>query len=317
MIKAQNLIFEGEYYVPLDEKNLKESFEKIKNTLRNYLYVDGFVSQFGHFDIFGSSKFFTWRFHLVGEDIELPLNYKILKFFGNKEKIKNYQFQKWLQTRRLEIPFILELQIKVLKEGLGIIARSKPVSYIRLGQGSIRDTNINEQKYSYIESENCQFISDTMSAIHAREIKKPIAKSTQIKFGLSDGLRQLKLNELADLSDRAYSKINNNNIEDGLVDLRVILEKMLPELVKIIGINPEDQKIKSCLEILKSKGFIDTKMFNLIDGTLRNFLYSYLSDIPTHNREKNQLITERDANYIFHLFEHSLSYLLDKIQRRN
>jgi hypothetical protein len=317
MITAKNLIFEGEYFYPIREPS--EGFITLKKGLTEYLYSQQFALVNSNLNPFTITNFFSLKFIPmgVGSIGDIPIKYRILEKFGRRHTVEQYKYDQWIKYQRVENPFIVQINVRLQEKGFNLKVIVKSLCYQKLAQSYIKSSQIDQDKYNFIEAEICNFIEEIMSAIHAKELKPPKAQSILNRFRLSPKLDSLGFKSLAELLDRGYSKIQNGKIEDGLMDLRSTFEEFLVECVKLIGEKPESQqKVKDNLCILKNKGYLDDKMFELLKGVLYSFLYSYLSEIPSHKREKSGLLNEFDANYSFLLFEDTMDLLLNKILKR-
>lgn len=315
MVEAENLIFEGEYSFPKLE-NLEKSYQLITRLLEDYLLNQDYIHYGKMPQFLMLNRYFYLKFvRNVPESDNLPIKYKFKKAMGQKNSISKYNFEKWINSTRIDLPFFIEIRISFRDGIYNLKVISKPLCYQMIATGYLKLSGIGRSQYSIIKAENVHFIKEIMSAIGATEIKEPTALNSSVRFRLSDKLDSLGLTHISNLMDKGLTRINNGEIENGLSDLRVALEKFVPESVKLIGETPE-VKIKENLKILKNKGYLNDRLLELLEKTLYDFLYGYLSDIPSHNRDKSNLLNEFDALYAFSLFEVSMEYILQKILKR-
>jgi len=100
-----------------------------------------------------------------------------------------------------------------------------------------------------------------------------------------------------------------------LTDLRSSIEIFLVEIVKKIGEKPAPQdKVDTNLNILRTNGYIDDRFFNLLHDVLYKWLWSYLcSNKGVHKREKVNIY---EAEFVIHIFEEFMDFLIKKVVYR-
>lgn len=314
MISADNLIFEGNYQLTFGHRKPTEIFELISRQIIDYLQAEGYSLTNNLNSLIYSRPFLVMKFVLAPEHFVVTFKHKVNAKF-DKLKANSLAYADWVSNKRLDLPFEIDIHIKLEDHHFSINVISKPLCYNRIARGGLKLKNIDQEKYGFIITENTDIIKRIMTAIQAKEIKPPLARLTKLKFRLSNDLSNLGFTHLADLLDRGYTKINSGQIEDGLSDLRTAFEKVIKECVIMIGQKPEGS-INANLEILHKYNYLTNKIFKLLKEVLVDFLWAYLSDIPSHNRDKNYLLNEMEANYAYSIFENSLELLLSKIQKR-
>jgi hypothetical protein len=321
-MEAENLIFEGEGSITHKTTNPKETLELVQNLklmIIDYLRASNHEQQ-GVVSLSGLGTLTGKYFHL-NFSIPCPIEISSLS-----EKFQE-KYRVWLSSIKNSAPDRIGVSIEIDGEGFKVKISSKSAVYRKIDPGVVGFSTITSDEYSCIRAENIQFIKDLLSAIHAKVIRPPNALSQKTKFRLSDELRTLGHTEIANLLDRGYSHINSydsDGIENGLVDLRDALDKFVKIMADLVNNGKHKDKFKENLMILQEKGYLDEKMANFLHKTLYEFVYSYLSNVTIHNREKlvvtdkdrKKLLGEYDAKYVYALFEDSMEYLLNKVIKR-
>ena len=305
MLRAENLIVEGKYYVGIPSSTEADKyFLNIRRMLSDYLYGAGYY-EYNIISPF-SKNYFSMNFRLGTKGIVPPKRKYLFK------KIEP-DFLDCLEYIRIDYPLEISTVFKLEEKKILIETTSKPVvlfKFIQLHKKPV----LNEFRLSCILETNKTFIHQLMSSIHAVPINKPQAKAELKKIYLHDTLEGLELDNLANILERGILKISRGNTEDGLTDLRSSLEIFLYEMVKKINVKPEPQdKIKANLNILKNNGYINDRMFNLIHQVFYNWIFSYLSDKPIHKRE---ILNTNDAEFVYHLVEEFMDYIIKKVVYR-
>ncbi|HYD03690.1 MAG TPA: hypothetical protein VEC16_05320 [Alphaproteobacteria bacterium] len=317
MITADNLIFEGEYSVDVKNSEVTQTFKDVCKMLNTFLSREHYYStnQINADLIKGERLFLSTKYHHDFALINKKAN-KVKNLFKTPKSFEEQLLEQFNQIRH-DLPQEIEIRLKLDATEIIVQIISRPYALIHLAKGTITIDAINSFQYSTIESNNLDFIKYIATTLHAKEIKAPQARSFKKRFRLSEKLENIGHSELSALLDRGHSKIENGQIEDGLSDLRTVLEKITVKLVEKIGQSPETQtKIKENLDILRKNKYLDDRMFEMVKNILASFIDNYLSQIPSHHRDKYELLNAIDAKFVFLFFEDTLEHLIEKISKR-
>lgn len=298
MINAEHLVISGKFL--FDSWKGLEGLNALKRGLDVYLKNNGYIPLgINNLKDFLSMQYILDLSHSKGKSL-----------FKKKEKFDELNV---LRGVRKDFPYLIDLLLKISKEGIIIEIISKPAFFFQIAQLNV-NPSLNDFDYSMIIHTNKEFIIKIMCAICAKEIESPKQMLEMSKIYLRDKLDSFGLKEIRELLERGLSKVDVGYTEDGLTDLRSSLEKFLVRMVERIGEKSEDQKeVKKNINLLKDKGFIDEKIFYPLFDILYKWLYSYLSQKPVHKRE---LLNKYDANFLFNIFEEVMEYILYKIMYR-
>ena len=314
-MRVENLIVEGKCFFPLDNS---KQYGRLKEIITEFMHVHDFEST-DRSTYFYENKFFTMSYQLIlSHNSTIPFSSKIKKSFGllSQQEIDQKKHFEVLGKTREDLPFMVTFHIipKKIKDNNGflIIIRSEPVSLFQMRQLGLR-TTLDEFAYSNIIENNKHFINEIMFGLtggHIIEKPKAIAEFTQTP--ITDILKNIGYDKVAQLLKHGNLKLERGDIEDGLTDLRGALEQFIKELVEKIDEKPTNN-IPSNLDILKKHGYIDTHLHSIIKDTLYDWIYRHISNTSVHKREK---INISDAKLLFSVSELIMDHLIEKVVYR-
>lgn len=274
MIRVENLIVEGEYFVPTPPESKKdetiEALDDIRRIIDRYMTLKGFIT----------------------------------------DKLEPYN--QILRRTRDEFPWKVIFRISFGKigqnPGFNIFVRSEPAVYFKMTQLDYKPLG-DDFWMSKIEDKGRDFIKGVMGSFVSREVKEPKTVSRFIKTPILTRLKSLNFSKSAELLRSGRQKVEAGKTEDGLTDLRSSLEAFLKECVKKQG-KQEKRKIKENLKILSECEVIGNNSFKLMNDVLCNWLYRILSEEPVHERVKLNLY---EARCMFNIAEDAISYIIDRM----
>lgn len=187
---------------------------------------------------------------------------------------------------------------------------SEPAIFYKIAQLKL-NIILDNRNYSYIIYTNRVFIEGLAKSIQAFTIKAPAPLSAYVKTVVSDKLREFNFIEESKLLEKGRKRIEIGEVENGLMDLRVAMERFFFNLVQNktnLELAPQD-KIKANIEKLEKVGYLD--------GEIKGFLVAIserlLSNQPAHKRE---LVMEQyslfEARLFFNLVEDIFDYFIEK-----
>ena len=314
MVKAENLILEGKYFV--QGKPDVDYANTIKKLITQIMNSRGYYSK-NEPNPFSPSKYLSIAF-----DHELPqfsshLIDRCKKSLGiiTQNALIWGQYQKSLRSTRDDVPlaisFNLYLQSQNGQTGITIIVRSEPAIIVKMRTLGKRP-KIDDFDYSAIIDTGKQFIKEVMASFTAVEIEAPKTLANVIFTPTLEKLDKYGFVAVTNLMKEGQLKIQKGNTEDGLTDVREAISLFVVELVKRTGKKPIGGigSISKNLDLLKEIGYLDHWTHDLIDKNLNDWIYRYLSAKSVHGREK---ISSDDAEFVYRLTEEVLSYLSEKI----
>lgn len=303
MVKAENLVVEGEYFVPCDNLMTlkKRILEAMSQDISFVLTSEIALTQKSAVLNFLAVK------HVKKPSLTVKLR-KLLKIW-DKEDVVMWQYFKTLKERRDDYPFEVIFFIKYKKrKGFIVKVESKPSIYFKIAQ-RVSKRFPDEREYSFIIKENKDFIERVMTAIGGRELKGPEVSRGIVEISILPLLRKYGFPKVANLLENGANKINRGDTEDGLTDLREALDKFLKQLLSKKGVEAK-RLLEDNLKLLKSNNYLQEQMYVIIYNMLYKWLYSYLSQEPVHQRKKIRIY---DAKFLFSVSEKLMVYLLEKV----
>lgn len=311
MVKAENLIVEGAYFVPV--KMDLDNANKIK------ALITRLMNSRAYFPKNRENPFFPSKFLSISYERELPelhshLLDKAKKGLGiiTEDALEWKKVSKMLPLMRDDVPFTVSFCFVFHKQngrdGLRINVRSEPAILTKMQSLNVRP-KLDDFDYSAIIETNKQFINDVMMSFGAEVLEEPKTIAKIVFTPTLEKLEKYGFARVVDLLKEAQSKIQKGSTEDGLTDLREALACFIVGLVKKTGNKPTD-KVSQNLKTLQELGYLDKWSYEILDKCLYDWLYRYLSAKPVHGREK---ITFDDAQFVYALAENIMSYLSEKI----
>lgn len=316
MISVEELIVEGKCFVPMDDIT---QYQKMKNHIKEFMNNNAYISD--DVDSFSiPNKFLTMSFFLkwtISSKIPLGIRIKKLLHLIHEEEVLKKQYYVGLYATRDDIPlkitFLINPSILKNQQGLYIKIRSEPVILYKMRQYGERP-KLDEFTYSNIIDTNKQFINEIIfGTLGGFTIEEPKVIAEPIKSQFIDVLTNLGFDKIAQLIEKGNSKIERGDIEDGLTDLRSALEHFSQEMVSKINLTPQ-KNIPSNLDILKKYGYIDEHLHSIVQETIYDWIYRYISNTSVHKREK---ISVGDAKLLFSISELVMNYLIQKVIYRS
>ena len=312
MIRAENLIVEGRYFISseIESKyidNLKKILVEFMNR-KNYDPADRRT-------IFLPDRFLTMTF-----DVRLPFEndfstgLRVKKALGliSETEMQWQRYRDSLIRTRDDIPKRVTFSIIPSKlqdkEGFVISIRSEPTILFKMRNLQMRPS-LDEFDYSDVIESNKQFICNTMQGVGATVLDEPSAIAEYSGTLTLEKLEKFGFHKIVKMLKQGRIKIERGDTEDGLTDLREGLQRFVSEALRRVGGKPKN-KIGADLDALRELGYIDKWAYDLVDYFLCKWIYSYLSARPVHGRER---INFDDARFLFSISEELVSYLLEKI----
>lgn len=303
------MIVEGKYYINVGSQDHVKVFRDVKNRIIEYLLNSGYIPYTNEIPMI-SSNFLSMTYGLRME-CHSQQDQQVFRLFSRKKKITYFDS---LEKIKFDHPFMITINFRFESEKRLIIhVISKPTYYYQITQLQAKPY-LDEFKLSSIIELNKEFIHQSMMAVHAFVLESPKAKSEVVKIHFRDRLDSFNLKDLRVLLEKGATKIENGNTEDGLTNLRSSLELFLVKMVEKIGEKSASQeRVKDNLNILKNKGYIDERVFRLVQDILYSWLDKYLSDKPVHKREQLNLY---DSKFLYTIFEDVMDFILNKVMFR-
>jgi len=311
MVRAENLIVKSKCFIATrpDSKNILN----LKDVITSLMVREGYKPKDPRALIF-QDRFLATSFYVNLPYRKPPLNLRIKKVLGliSDEQLEGQVYIEALRRIRDDIPFkvsfsLIPSEIKD-KKGILINIRSEPAILFKVRSLGLKLFS-DELSYSVIVSTNKYFIEEIIRALGAIVIEEPRAVSEYIKIPVIDKLERFGFENVAELLKRGKIKIERGDTEDGLTDLREALNKLVSELVRKKGQKPTN-KLPKDLKTLKEMRLLNEPMYTVVRRYLYDWIYSYLSAKPVHQRER---IDYDDANFLFSISEEIVNYLIDKI----
>jgi hypothetical protein len=314
MVKAENLILEGKYFVA--GKSDVDSANTIKKLITQIMNYRSYYSK-NEPNPFNPSKYLSITFDLDLPQISSHFKDRCKKNFGiiTKAALNWEKYQKSLKSIRDDVPltvsFNLLLESQNLQTGITIIVRSEPAIIVKMRTLG-RRPKIDDFDYSTIIDTGKQFIKEVMTSFTATEIEEPKTLNQVVFTPTLEKLDKYGFTAVTNLMKEGQGKIQKGNTEDGLTDIREAISLFVVELVKRTGKKPIGGigSISKNLDLLKELGYLDHWTHDLVNRNLNDWIYRYLSAKSVHGREK---ISSDDAEFVYRLTEEVLSYLSEKI----
>jgi hypothetical protein len=311
MVRIENLVVQGKCFVPSIVK--PETVASIKDKIISFMTRKSFdcigPAMATSEDTFLAMNF-SPQFH--PEDAPLSLKVKRRLHIAGEESVSLARHLRNLYRIRDDYPFLVGVCLVIgeidHEKGFVMNIRSQPAIALKMIQLHSRKV-LDEFEYSCVIDTNRQFIKEMMLGLGGRIIDEPKAVAEYIKTPVIEKLEKLGFDRVADLLKNGALKMERGDIEDGLTDLRESIEKFCQSLVGKIGAESK-KKLRDNLNILRQNANIEEKMIELLQNVLYGWLYTYLSDVPVHQRKKINLI---DARFLFSIVEGNIDYLLDRL----
>jgi len=325
-IRAENLIIVGKFLIPLSKIGDKELNQELRTNLKKKIVKvmrqRGFLEAEDIRTEFLISSYFqklpelpnVLEFippTLVSADrIKIPHILRLKKAVGliSEEDIVDWKYSRALMDTRDVIPWRIKIRIHPIDRGFFVEVEMYPAIYFKIVQLGYRPS-ISEFEYSSLIQENSSFLRDILIELNGEELEAPRPIGSIVEKDLLGKLHKFKFSKVASLLEDAIGKLDKGEIEDSLAILRSVLEKFLEYLVIQIGEKPQERFHRN-LEILKSRGYLEDKVTSLLDNTLYEFVYRYLSNKIVHKREKLNI---EDAKFLFNISYDIMDYLIEKV----
>jgi len=307
-MRAENYIFKGTFF-----RQRPQNQDEVSSLGDLQLLIERYFTKKGYQDTSPSSfptKYFEQEFLIMN----IPKISKFKKFFGQSERTQ-YSKQHMADLRQTRQDYPGEIKVHVYPgkfdnlEGFFIDITSKCIKYLRIVQ--LNDTpEISEQQYSFIVTENIDFLTSFAKANLCKIIKTPTPMNILAKTEASEQLIKYKFNRLGKLLIEARGKLEIGKDKEALDDLIGLIENFFSELLEKLGEKPKPlHNLEANILLLGDKDYLPCNIAGIIKGIMLNNVYLVLKK-PAHERSHFDLF---DLRYMFDITEKTLCYVLEKV----
>lgn len=304
---AENFIIKGHFFRrnPKDY-DYKNALREFRDSINYYFLSKGFTPS-GYPPVMNS--YFEQEFHL-NKNIPRQKN-KVLNIIWKKNLQKEHY--KFLRETREDLPFTVKLLVSIGKhddaEGLFIDVITKPIKYFKIRQLG-DDLNMSPANYSFIISENVEFLEGFAKANFCKTLKNPAPLNAYIRSEVIEKLRKSGFDDVANLFNKAKNKLEVGKNIEAIDEFCRVIENFLYTLLGKLGESSKElHQPEKNINLLASKGYISKTMHGVLRGTLFNQIYRPLKD-HSHNGKEFDLF---DLDHLSNLLEQHIDYLLEKV----